>query len=166
MCSNVTEWRRVFLPRQAGLPLPPYGTFVFRVILLRIYDDHSGKIPGREVPVNLLVENVRWFNDTLPKRISLRFRWNGFLPLPGFFDPQVNGFAGVDFNHPLLTPERLHQAARSLASTGVTCFLPTLITSSQEKMVRQLKIIAEALRNDSLLRKMCVGSTLKDLYFS
>ena len=86
--------------------------------------------------------------------------------MSGFFDPQVNGFAGVDFNSPLLTPEGLHQAGRSLASTGVTRFFPTLITSSHERMVRQLKIIADALRNDSLLRKMCLGIHLEGPYIS
>src|SRR5512139_3163801 len=127
----------------------------------------QGKIPGREVPVNLLVENGKVVQMTpYPKGSPCDFGGTDFYLCPGFFDPQVNGFAGVDFNHPLLTPERLHQAACSLASTGVTCFLPTLITSSQEKIVRQLKMIAEALRNDSLLRKMCVGIHLEGPYIS
>jgi N-acetylglucosamine-6-phosphate deacetylase len=78
----------------------------------------------------------------------------------------VNGFAGVDFNHPLLTHERLHQAGRSLASTGVTRFLPTLITSSHDRMVHQLKIIAEGLRKDPLLQKMCLGIHLEGPYIS
>lgn len=84
----------------------------------------------------------------------------------GFFDPQVNGFAGVDFNSPHLTPEGLHRAARSLASTGITCFLPTLITSSREKMIRQLKIIAGALKGDPLLQKLCHGIHLEGPYIS
>ena len=127
----------------------------------------QGKIPGREVPVNLLVENGKVVQMTpYQKGSPCDFGGTDFYLCPGFFDPQVNGFAGVDFNHPLLTPTRLHQAAHSLASTGVTCFLPTLITSSQEKMVRQLKIIAEALRNDSLLRKMCLGIHLEGPYIS
>jgi N-acetylglucosamine-6-phosphate deacetylase len=127
----------------------------------------QGKIPGREVPVNLLVEYGKVVQMTpYQKGSPCDFGGTDLYLCPGFFDPQVNGFAGVDFNHPLLTPARLHQAARSLASTGVTCFLPTLITSSQEKMVRQLKIVAEALRNDSLLRKMCVGIHLEGPYIS
>jgi N-acetylglucosamine-6-phosphate deacetylase len=85
---------------------------------------------------------------------------------PGFFDPQVNGFAGIDFNSPLLTGARFHQAALSLASTGVTHFLPTLITSSRERMVRQLRVIGEALRNDPLLQKMCSGIHLEGPYLS
>jgi N-acetylglucosamine-6-phosphate deacetylase len=84
----------------------------------------------------------------------------------GFFDPQVNGFAGVDFNSPSLSPEGLHQAALSLASTGITRFLPTLITSSHEKMLHHLRIIGQALRNDPLLQKMCLGIHLEGPYIS
>jgi N-acetylglucosamine-6-phosphate deacetylase len=52
------------------------------------------------------------------------------IECPGFFDLQVNGFAGVDFNRPGRTPEELARAVAALRATGVTRFLPTLITSS------------------------------------
>ena len=127
----------------------------------------QGKIPGNEVPVNIIVKNGKVAQIELYQKGSpYDFGGTDLYLCPGFFDPQVNGFAGVDFNSSLLTPENLHQAARSLASTGVTCFLPTLITSSQEKMIRQLKIIAKALRTDSLLRKMCLGIHLEGPYLS
>ena len=53
------------------------------------------------------------------------------IQFPGFFDLQVNGFAGVDFNEPC-TPEQLQHAIAAQRATGVTQFLPTLITSSLE----------------------------------
>jgi N-acetylglucosamine-6-phosphate deacetylase len=49
---------------------------------------------------------------------------------PGLFDIQVNGFAGIDFNGPDLTPDRIHEALERMRETGVTRCLPTLITSS------------------------------------
>jgi N-acetylglucosamine-6-phosphate deacetylase len=52
------------------------------------------------------------------------------IELPGFFDLQVNGFAGVDFNTPGCRPDQLKHAIDALETTGVTRFLPTLITSS------------------------------------
>jgi N-acetylglucosamine-6-phosphate deacetylase len=52
------------------------------------------------------------------------------IECPGFFDLQVNGFAGVDFNRPGCTPEELARAVEALRATGVTRFLPTLITSA------------------------------------
>jgi N-acetylglucosamine-6-phosphate deacetylase len=54
------------------------------------------------------------------------------VELPGFFDLQVNGFAGVDFGDPALTPESVEHAVAAISKTGVTRFLPTLITSSLE----------------------------------
>lgn len=55
------------------------------------------------------------------------------VEFPGFFDLQVNGFAGVDFNNPGITPDQLHQATVRMKATGVTRYLPTLITSSLER---------------------------------
>jgi N-acetylglucosamine-6-phosphate deacetylase len=54
------------------------------------------------------------------------------LELPGLFDLQVNGFAGVDFNNREVTADRVAQALGRMRSTGVTRCLPTLITSSFE----------------------------------
>ena len=127
----------------------------------------KGKIPGAEPPVNIIVENGKVIQiEPYQKGSSCDFGGPDLYLCSGFFDPQVNGFAGVDFNSPRLTPEGLHQAAYSLASTGVTRFLPTLITSSHERMVRQLKIIADTLRDDSLLQKMCLGIHLEGPYIS
>ena len=127
----------------------------------------QGKIPGTESPVNILVENGKVIQiEPYQKGSSCDFGGTDLFLCSGFFDPQVNGFGGVDFNSPRLTSERLHQAGRSLASTGVTCFFPTLITSSYERMVRQFKIIADTIKNDPLLRKMCPGIHLEGPYIS
>ncbi|MGO8991291.1 MAG: N-acetylglucosamine-6-phosphate deacetylase [bacterium] len=126
-----------------------------------------GKIPGTESLIDVLVENGKVIRvSPCRKGSSSDFGEDDLYLCPGFFDPQVNGFAGVDFNSPRLSHEGLHRAALSLASTGVARFLPTLITSSHEKMVRQLKIIGDGLRKDSLLRKMCVGIHLEGPYLS
>jgi len=49
---------------------------------------------------------------------------------PGLTDLQVNGFAGVDFSDPGLTPDMFRKATRALWKEGVTTFFPTLITQS------------------------------------
>lgn len=54
------------------------------------------------------------------------------IDLPGLVDLQVNGFAGVDFGDPSITAERVLHAVAAIRKTGVTRFLPTLITSSLE----------------------------------
>lgn len=66
------------------------------------------------------------------------------LELPGFFDLQVNGFAGVDFNAPGLTSEGLAEALERQRATGVTRCLPTLITSSFDRFARNARVIARS----------------------
>jgi N-acetylglucosamine-6-phosphate deacetylase len=51
---------------------------------------------------------------------------------PGLCDLQVNGFAGVDFNDPATSVERYEVAAARMRATGVTLFLPTVVTSTLE----------------------------------
>ncbi|HUL23433.1 MAG TPA: N-acetylglucosamine-6-phosphate deacetylase [Thermodesulfobacteriota bacterium] len=126
-----------------------------------------GKIPGTESTVDIVVEHGKVVQvDPYHKGSRYDFGGTDLYACSGFFDPQVNGLAGVDFNSPCLTPEALHRAALSLASTGVTRFLPTLITSSHERMVCQMKILAEALRKDPLLQDMCLGIHLEGPYIS
>ncbi|MBZ5634162.1 MAG: amidohydrolase family protein [Acidobacteriia bacterium] len=67
---------------------------------------------------------------------------------PGFVDLQVNGFAGVDYNSPVvLTDVALEEIARSIRrmfSTGVTRFFPTVITGSPDDMLAALRNLARA----------------------
>lgn len=61
---------------------------------------------------------------------------------PGFCDLQVNGFAGVDFNRPGLSLEELERAAAALLRSGVTRFLPTLITAPLESFASCARVLA------------------------
>jgi N-acetylglucosamine-6-phosphate deacetylase len=53
---------------------------------------------------------------------------------PAFFDVQVNGFAGIDFNTPGLSAEQIAHAIAKLQETGVAAFCPTVVTESIERM--------------------------------
>ena len=127
----------------------------------------QGKIPGTESLLNVIVENGTVIQiNPYQKGSSYDFGGADLYLCSGFFDPQVNGFAGVDFNAKGLTSEGLHRAACSLASFGVTRFLPTLITASHERTAHQLKIISRVLEDDPLLRRMCPGIHLEGPYIS
>ncbi len=63
---------------------------------------------------------------------------------PGLVDLQVNGFAGVDFNDPSVTPEAVCRTADALLETGVTRFLPTLITAPLDDFIRCARAIVAA----------------------
>src|SRR5262245_66672725 len=52
---------------------------------------------------------------------------------PGFIDVQVNGLSGIAFNNPALTTQQIESVTERLWATGVTGYLPTLITDSLDK---------------------------------
>lgn len=64
------------------------------------------------------------------------------IELPGFFDLQVNGFAGVDFNAAGLARDRAAEALDRMRATGVTRCLPTLITSSFDRFAANARVLA------------------------
>jgi N-acetylglucosamine-6-phosphate deacetylase len=63
------------------------------------------------------------------------------VEIPGLVDLQVNGFAGVDFGEPTLTAERLLKAIDAIGKTGVTRFLPTLVSSSLDAFAAAARTI-------------------------
>ena len=127
----------------------------------------QGNVPGTRLVVNVSIERgVITSVEPADRRTTPDRGGPDFYVCEGFFDPQVNGYAGVDFNGKDLTGDRFHHAARSLAASGVTRFLPTLITASHERLLRQLAILADALENDPLLKTMCPGIHLEGPYIS
>lgn len=86
---------------------------------------------------------------------------------PGFFDNQVNGFAGVSFafGESDLTKEGIEKATSELWKKGVTTYLPTLTTNSQEVLVRNFKILANSV-NDEKLRGSIPGFHLEGPYIN
>jgi N-acetylglucosamine-6-phosphate deacetylase len=67
---------------------------------------------------------------------------------PGLFDPQVNGFGGVDFQQDGLTEADLLAAVRQLRAAGCTRFLLTLITDEWTRLIARLRQL-RALRQES-----------------
>lgn len=63
------------------------------------------------------------------------------IEFPGFFDLQVNGFGGVDFNNPLATTENVLRAIEKMRATGVTRILPTLGTASFQRFAACAKTL-------------------------
>lgn len=67
-----------------------------------------------------------------------------------FFDVQVNGFAGVDFNSPGLSSDAVWHVIRKLREKGVVCFCPTVITNSFEHLAVCLGALDRACRKASV----------------
>ena len=58
------------------------------------------------------------------------------IAVPGFVDLQVNGFAGVDFLG--TDADGFTAAGEALLETGVTAYLPTLITSEEADLLQAI----------------------------
>lgn len=70
---------------------------------------------------------------------------------PGFLDLQVNGYLGSDVNSDDVDPDVIIALTHKMLALGVTTFLPTIITASEEKIVHALRAIAEARRASPLV---------------
>src|SRR5690554_669269 len=78
---------------------------------------------------------------------------NRYFIAPGFFDNQINGFAGVSFGFgdSDLTSEGVEKATRELWKYGVITYLPTLTTHSAEILSRNFKILSQSVDDKNLL---------------
>jgi N-acetylglucosamine-6-phosphate deacetylase len=85
---------------------------------------------------------------------------------PGLIDNQINGYANVDFSGSDLTPGAVSKAAREIWRTGVTTFLPTLITNSRQNLIRNFSVLRLALEEDELTRGSVPGFHLEGPYIS
>lgn len=79
----------------------------------------------------------------------------------GLVDIQVNGFAGVDFNDPGITPETLDLALEAMLATGVTTCLPTIITAHRDELEVRFMALDRAVRESRLGPLMCPGYHLE-----
>lgn len=65
---------------------------------------------------------------------------------PGFIDLQVNGYLGSDANADDVDADVILSLTKKMLALGVTTFLPTVITASEEKIIHALQAITEARR--------------------
>src|SRR5690242_17114442 len=73
-----------------------------------------------------------------------------------YFDLQVNGYAGTDFNQDDLGAEALHAACEALANDNVT-ILATIITEKLELMCARLSRLAQLRDQDPLAKQVIAG---------
>ncbi|HKV30262.1 MAG TPA: N-acetylglucosamine-6-phosphate deacetylase [Candidatus Dormibacteraeota bacterium] len=102
--------------------------------------------PQEEIPSgSVLVEDgqVTWVGPGEPADATGCERLGGddAIIAPGFVDLQVNGFAGHDAADGV---EAVRQIAARLPETGVTGFLPTIITAPLRNAARFPAVVAEA----------------------
>jgi len=76
---------------------------------------------------------------------------------PRYFDLQVNGYAGVDFNQDNLPAEGLHHACTKMEEDGVDGFMATIVTDTIEVMERRLARLVALRQQDDLASRVIAG---------
>ncbi|MFK5973881.1 MAG: amidohydrolase family protein [Flavobacteriaceae bacterium] len=85
---------------------------------------------------------------------------------PGLTDLQINGINGIDFNTATLTQEDVVNATHYLLSQGVTTFLPTVITNSDDNIITLVRTINEACKSNPLVEECVWGIHLEGPFIS
>jgi N-acetylglucosamine-6-phosphate deacetylase len=130
------------------------------VLLLLIFAAGIHKINAQQIiegvhyatgkPVSVVVEDgmIREIKS-IPKLTGTSQK---IFIAPGFFDNQVNGFAGVSFafGESNLTAEGIQKATSELWKKGVTTYLPTLTTNSRDVLVKNFALLAKSMNNKNL----------------
>lgn len=70
---------------------------------------------------------------------------------PGFIDLQVNGYAGCDLNAESIAPDLVTELMHRMLAVGVTTFIPTLVTASEDQIIAALRAIGEARHRSPLV---------------
>jgi N-acetylglucosamine-6-phosphate deacetylase len=92
---------------------------------------------------------------------------------PGFFDLQLNGYAGIDYSDPRLAAdgveaaaERMSALVRAVARSGTTRHVATIITGAADTITANCAAIAGAVRGSPLLSTAVAGIHVEGPFIS
>lgn len=105
----------------------------------------TGRDPASGRPIQVTVEDGRI--RAIEQGRAEETAWLS----PGFIDLQINGYLGSDVNSDTVDPDTLISLTEKVLSTGVTTYLPTIVTASEEKIIHALRVVAEARRVSPLV---------------
>ncbi len=127
----------------------------------------KGKIVGTNQLKEIRIENglIQSIENVTPVSPSGPPDAQSSWIAPAFFDIQVNGFAGIDFNSDRVRPEDLEEVILKLGQKGVVLLFPTIITHSFDHMSASIRNIAAACR-DSRISRAVPGLHIEGPYIS
>ena len=147
--------------------------FLFAVLLFSSMANEKKEIREIEgifyldhAPVRVEIANGKITN--IVRIAELSDKNNKYYIAPGLIDNQVNGYNGISFvfkGGSELTEEGVEEITNALWKAGVTTYLPTLRTSGQKILLRNLSILARS-KNDPALRGSIPGFHLEGPYIS
>lgn len=83
---------------------------------------------------------------------------------PGLIDLQVNGYDGISFNSPSLSPDQVRQVSLAMDAHGVTRYCPTVTTAPWEVLAHAMTTIAHAIRTLPEVADRVLGIHLEGPY--
>jgi len=117
-------------------------------------------VTGKTEVISFRNAKVLGINETEIKATDLLYT------APGLIDLQINGINGMDFNSTTLTQQDVVKATHYLLSQGVTTFLPTIITNSDENILTLVQTIHEACSSNSMVNECVWGIHLEGPFIS
>lgn len=88
------------------------------------------------------------------------------MPNNKFFDLQINGYYGVDFNQGTLSSDDLHEACEALQRDNVESVLVTIITDDIPRMAERISRIVQLRASDPLARRVIAGVHVEGPFIS
>jgi N-acetylglucosamine-6-phosphate deacetylase len=85
---------------------------------------------------------------------------------PALFDLQINGCQGIAFSSPTITVEQVRAVVDECRRHGIAGLLPTLVTNSNEVLLRGFKTLRRACESDSVVAAAVPGFHLEGPYIS
>jgi N-acetylglucosamine-6-phosphate deacetylase len=85
---------------------------------------------------------------------------------PGFLDIQVNGYMGSDYSLEDFSKEQIVRIISHLNRSGTTQHLPTIITSPGERILKNLRIISQAVRESEDIANAISGIHIEGPFIS
>ena len=85
---------------------------------------------------------------------------------PGFFDSQVNGYLGSDYSMNDLTLSHISKICDEMMRSGTNRHLATVVTSPQERILKNLSLIADAIDADEDKPRAIAGIHVEGPYIS
>ena len=115
-------------------------------------------------PVSIEINQGKITKITKKNKLSDPSLANTYIA-PGFIDHQINGYLSHSFTGEHLSVKQVLIVTRALWANGITTYLPTLTSNSQELLLRNFTILKEAMRDPQI--KMSVpGFHLEGPYIS
>lgn len=115
---------------------------------------------GRPIEVEVSGRGIRAVRELAQPAASLP------LLSPGFLDMQVNGFRGADYSLADFDERHLRIIVASLAEAGTTQHVPTIVSVPQQRLVRNIRVIARLTRESAEVGGAVAGIHVEGPYIS